>query len=70
MGKKVFLKLKKQHPFLSEKSLEKICLFKKLYAGRIIASESVRLSYLAKMITEADYLDYLKIEREVAEGES
>jgi hypothetical protein len=67
MSKKVFLKLKKQHPFFSEKSLEKIYLFKKLYTGRITASESVRLSYLAKMITEADYLDYLKIEREVAD---
>jgi hypothetical protein len=33
-------------------------------------SESVRLSFLAEMITEAGYLDYLKIEREVAEAES
>lgn len=67
MSKKLFLKLKKQHPFFSKESLEKIYLFKKLYAGRITASESIRLSYLAKMITEADYLDYLKIEREAAE---
>lgn len=66
MSKKSYLKLKKQHPFFSEESLEKIYLFKKLYAGRITASESVRLSYLAEMITKADYLDYLKIEREAA----
>lgn len=67
MNKKLYLKLKKQYPFFSDKSLEKIYLFKKLYAGSITASESVRLSYLAEMITEADYLDYLKIESEAAE---
>ena len=67
MNKKLYLKIKKQYPFFSDKSLEKIYLFKKLYAGSITASESVRLSYLAEMITEADYLDYLKIESEAAE---
>lgn len=67
MNKKIYLKLKKQYPSFSDKSLEKIYLFKKLHAGRLTASESVRLSYLVEMITEADYLDYLKIEREAAE---
>ena len=67
MCKKLSLNLKKQYPDFSDESLEKIYLFKKLYAGRITASESVRLSYLVEMITEAQYLDYLKIEREAAE---
>ncbi len=67
MCKKLFSKLKKQHPDFSDESLEKIYLFKKLYTGRITASESVRLSYLVEMITEAQYLDYLKIEREATE---
>ena len=64
MNKRFYLKLKKQYPSFSEKSLEKIYLFKKLYAGHITASETVRLSYLIKMINKAQYLDYLKIEKE------
>lgn len=64
MCKKIFLKLKKQYPDFSDESLEKIYLFKKLYIRKITASESVRLSYLVEMITEAQYLDYLKIELE------
>lgn len=68
MREKLFLKLKKKHPNFSDKSLEKIYLFKKLYAGKMTASESVRLSYLVEMITEAQYLDYLKIEREASEA--
>ncbi|MGE4574693.1 MULTISPECIES: hypothetical protein [Parachlamydia] len=67
MSKKLFLKLKKQYPAFSDESLEKIYLFKKLYTERITASESVRLSYLVEMITKVQYLDYLKIERDVAE---
>lgn len=67
MNKKLYLKLKKQYPSFSDKSLEKIYLFKKLYAGLITASESVRLSYLVKMITKAQYLDYLRMEQEASE---
>lgn len=67
MNKKLYLKLKSQYPTFSDESLERIYLFKKLYAGRITGSESVRLSYLIKMITKAQYLDYLKIEQEASE---
>lgn len=67
MSKKLYLNLKSQYPTFSDETLEKIPLFKKLYAGRITASESVRLSYLIKMITKAQYLDYLKIEQEASE---
>lgn len=67
MNKKLYLKLKKQYLTFSDESLEKIYLFKKLYAGRITASESVRLSYLVKMITKAQYLDCLRIEQEASE---
>lgn len=61
------MKLKKKYPSFSDESLEKIYLFKKLYVEKITASESVRLSYLVKMITEAQYLDYLKMERKASE---
>ncbi len=67
MSKKFYLKLKSQYPSFSDESLEKIYLFKKLFVRRITASESVRLSYLIKMITKGQYLDYLKIEQEASE---
>lgn len=60
MNKKLYLKLKKQYPFFSDESLEKIYLFKKLYTEKITVSESVRLSYLLEMISKSQYLNYLK----------
>jgi hypothetical protein len=61
MNKKLFSKLKFQYPSFSDASIEKIYLFKKLYAKRITALEFVRLSFLIGMITEAQYLDYFRI---------
>ncbi|MBS0272625.1 MAG: hypothetical protein JSR85_08285 [Proteobacteria bacterium] len=67
MSKKLYLKIKLKYPHLNADSLEKVYLFEKLIMGKITASETVRLSFLRGMITQVQYMDYLRMEREDAE---
>ena len=64
MYKKPFKNLKLKHPILTKAVIERMHLFKKVYNGRITASEAARLSFLIGMINENQYDDYLRIEKE------
>lgn len=64
MLKKILKRQRLKYPILTNVVLERIHLFGKLYKGSITALETARLSFLVGMMTEDDYVAFLKNEKE------